>query len=111
MLGKFVEYIDQGDFICTICLQDRGTKLHLLTLSNREVNLPPKRALLVSGASLDTERSREELLDRLRKTEDNRERLKGQVNVRELWELIKDEKEQFDYRYLAQLAFGRDVTD
>jgi exoribonuclease II len=111
MLGKFVEYIDQGDFICTICLQDRGTKLHLLTLSNREVNLSPKRALLVSGASLDTDKSREELLDRLRKTEENRERLKGQVNVRELWELIKDEKEQFDYRYLAQLCFGKDVTD
>ena len=33
------------------------------------------------------------------------------MNVGELWELIKDEKEQFDYRYLAQLAFGGDVTD
>jgi exoribonuclease-2 len=111
MLGKFIEYIDQGGLICTICLQDRGTKLHLLTLSNREVNLSPKRALLVSGASLDTDKSREELLDRLRKTEENRERFKGLVNVRELWELIKDEKEQFDYRYLAQLSFGEGVTD
>jgi exoribonuclease-2 len=111
MLGKFVEYIDQGDLICAICLQDRGTKLHLLTLSNREVNLSPKRALLVSGVSLDTDKSREELLDRLRKTEENRERLKNLVNVRELWELIKDEKEQFDSRYLSQLCFGEDVTD
>jgi len=111
MLGKFVEYIDQGELICTICLQDRGTKLHLLTLSNREVNLTPKRALLVSGMSLDIDKSREELLDRLRKTEENRKRLKGMVNVRELWELIKDEKEQFDYKYLAQLSFGEDVTD
>jgi exoribonuclease-2 len=111
MLGKFIEYIEQGDLICTICLQDRGTKLHLLTLSNREVNLSPKRALLVSGVSLDTDKSREELLDRLRKTEENREKLKSMVDVKELWELIKDEKEQFDYRYLAQLSFGEDVTD
>jgi exoribonuclease-2 len=109
--GRIIEYIDQGRFICTLCLQDKGNKLHLLTPSNREVNLSPKRALLVSGPTIDTMRPREELLERLRQTEGRRDKLKGRIDVKELWELIRDEKESFDHKYLAQLAFGEGLSD
>jgi exoribonuclease-2 len=109
--GKIIEYIDQGRFICTLCLQDKGNRLHLLTLFNREVNLSPKRALLISRASLDTLNPREELLNILKQTEELRKRLKVEVHVKELWELVKDEKESFDYTYLAQLCFGEMITD
>jgi len=109
--GKIIEYIDQGRFICTLCLQDKGNRLHLLTLFNREVNLSPKRALLISRASLDTLSPREELLNRLKQTEELRKRLKGEVHVKELWELVRDEKESFEYTYLAQLCFGEMITD
>ena len=109
--GKIIEYIDQGKFICSFCLQDKGNKLHLLTTSNREVNLSPKRAFLVSSPSIDPLGPREELLSRLKEAEEVRNRLKGDVHVKELWELIKDEKESFDYKYLTQLCFGEMVTD
>ncbi|MCJ7774835.1 MAG: ribonuclease II, partial [Desulfobulbaceae bacterium] len=84
--GKIIEYIDQGRFVCTICLQDKGNRLHLLTPSNREVNLSPKRAILVSGATIDIERPREELLERLKDIEEIRKRLKGQIDAIEIWE-------------------------
>jgi exoribonuclease-2 len=109
--GKIVEYIDQGRFICTLCLQDKGNRLHLLTPFNREVNLSPKRVLLISKASIDTLGPREEILSRLKQTEALRKRLMEEVQVKELWELVREEEQSFDYEYLAQLCFGEMVTD
>jgi exoribonuclease-2 len=108
--GKIIEYIEAGKFVCTLCLEDKGNRLHLLTPSNREVNLSPKRAILISGPTIDILRPREELLETLKQTDGTRVGLKGQINVRELWELIKGEKESFDHKYLAQLVFGEEVT-
>jgi len=109
--GKIIEYIDQGRVVCTLCLQDKGNRLHLLTPQNREINIPPKRALLVSESSIDSLIPRENLLNRLKQTEESRERLKEKIQVKELWELIRDEKESFHYEYLAQLCFGEMITD
>ncbi|MBW1782964.1 MAG: RNB domain-containing ribonuclease [Deltaproteobacteria bacterium] len=109
--GKIVEYIDQGRFVCTICLQDKGGRLHLLTPSNREVNLSPKRTILVSEPTIDISQSREDLLERLKQIEETRIRLKEQIDVEGLWELVHDEDETFDHEYLAQLVFGEAVTE
>ncbi len=109
--GKIIEYIDQGRFICAICLQDKGSSLQLLTASNREVKLSPKRAMLFSESSLDITRNREALLNLLRQIEESRHLLTTQVNVKELWELVCDEKERFDQKYLAHLVFGKNITD
>lgn len=109
--GRIVEYIDQGSFMCSLCLEDRGNKLHLLTLSNREVNLSPKRALLISETSMDSSLPRDQILIRLKEAETRRTRLQGEVQVKELWELVRDESERFGFAYLAQLCFGEDITD
>ena len=109
--GKIVEYMDHGDFIIALCLQDDGSRLHLLTPTNREMNLSPKRAILISNASINAQSPREELLRKLKKAEEVRNRLKEQVDVRELWELVKDEAETYDHADLAQLCFGKEVTD
>lgn len=109
--GRIVEYIDQGNFISTICLQDDGNRLHLLTLSNREINLSPKRVLLISGAPVSSLPARESLLSRLKQTEERRSTLQGDVQVKDLWELVREEKESFDSEYLAELCFGESPTD
>lgn len=109
--GKIIEYIDQGKIICTLCLEDKGNKLHLLTPLNRQVNLPVSRVLLFSKTSMNSLRPREELLNRLKKIEETRHRLKKEIRVHELWDLIKDEQELFSYEYLAQICFGETVTD
>ena len=109
--GKIVEYIDQGNFMCTLCLEDRGNKLHLLTLTNREVNLSPKRALLISETTVNASVSRDQLLNQLKQNEERRRHLQQEVQVKDLWELIRDEDERFDYAYLAQLCFGEDISD
>ena len=110
-VGSIVEYIDQSRLICTVCIQDKGNRLHLLTPANREVNLSPKRTLLVSGAQIDVAQPRDQLLHKLRQIETLRIRLKEEIDIKEMWELIRDEEEVFDHRYLAQLAFGEDATE
>jgi exoribonuclease-2 len=110
-VGSIVEYIDQSRFICTVCLQDKGSRLHLLTPANREVNLSPKRTLLISSAQMDVGQPRDQLLQRLQEIEALRMRLKEEIDVKEIWELIRDEEEVFDHRYLAQLAFGEEAAD
>ena len=109
--GKIIEFIDQGKIYCTLCIQDKGNKLHLLTPLNQQINISPKRALMVSNTSIDSQGNREEILSRLKQIDLLRDTLKKDICVRDLWELIKDEKESYDYKYLAQLCFGDIVTD
>ena len=110
--GKIVEYIDQGNVICAVCLQDKGNRLALLTTSSREVNLSAKRALHISDPAkgIDLGSSRQVLLGGLKETEACRDRLKEAVEVKELWELVRDETRRYDFKYLAQLCFGEVVT-
>ena len=109
--GRIIEYIDRGKFVCTLCLQDKGNRLLLLTPSNRQVNISPKRAVLITGSGIDISRPREDLLEILKESERARKSLRELVDVRELWELTKDEKESFNHKYLTQLAFGEAATD
>jgi len=109
--GKIVEYIEAGNIVTAVCLFEDGNKLHLLTPSNREANLSPKRALFISGPALNTHTSRDDLLGRLKAVIEKRNQLREQVQVRDVWELVRDEHEVFDFKYLAQLCFGEEATD
>jgi exoribonuclease-2 len=109
--GRIIEYIDEGRFVCSVCIQDKGARLHLLTMANREVNLPLKRSVLISDRVLNTDRPKEELIDQLRQADTRRSALETRVDVRELWGLVKGEAEHFSHNYLAQLVFEGPVSD
>ncbi|HDH88149.1 MAG TPA: RNB domain-containing ribonuclease [Desulfobacteraceae bacterium] len=109
--GKIIEYIDQRKIVLSVCVKDRGNKLQLLTISNHEVSISPKRALLISSATLNTSMSRGEILNKLKVIEKIRTDYMAQASVQDLWELTHEENRAFTYKYLAQLCFGRDITD
>jgi len=109
--GNIIEYIDQRKIILSVCLKDRGSKLQLLTPSNHEVSMSPKRALLISSTTLDISGLREELLNELKIVEKRRTDYMAKVPVQDLWELTHEENGAFTYEYLAQLSFGNNVTD
>ena len=73
----------------------------MLTPSNREVNLSPKRTILISEPTIDVSLPRENLIERLKQIEEMRLRLKEEIDVEGLWELVQDEDETFDHTYLA----------
>jgi exoribonuclease-2 len=109
--GKIIEYIDQRRIVTALCLKDKASKLQLVTSSNHEASISPKRALLVSSNSLPLTSSREELVRELKAIEKKRLELMEKVSVHELWELTHEEKEVFSFADLAQLAFGNHITD
>ena len=109
--GNIIEYIDQRKIILSVCLKDRGSKLQLLTPSNHEVSISPKRALLISSTTLDISGLREDLLNELKIVEKRRTDYMAEVPVQDLWELTHEENGAFTYEYLAQLSFGNNVTD
>jgi len=109
--GKIIEYIDQRKIVTAVCLRDKASKLQLVTSSNHEASIPPKRALLVSSISLPLTSSREELVRELKAIEKKRLELMERVSVHELWELTHEENEAFSFADLAELAFGNHITD
>ncbi len=109
--GKIVEFIENERFVCALCIGKKTGKIRVLTADNREQNLSPNRIILVSKKTVNLSRPREELLSFLKKEEEERERLKKEVNVKELWELLKDEEENFSNEELAQLVFGEKSND
>jgi len=109
--GKIVEYIDQKRFVISVCLKDKLNKLQLLTSSNHEVSISPKRPLLVSSNSLNISKPREELLGELKTIERRRIEYMERVSVHDLWEITHEEDEIFPFQYLAQLAFDDHITD
>jgi exoribonuclease-2 len=109
--GKIIEYIEQRKIVTSLCLKDRVSKLQLLTSSNHEASISPKRALLVSSSSLSVARPREELVRELKAIEKKRLELGERISVHELWELTHEENEAFSFADLAELAFGNHVTD
>jgi exoribonuclease-2 len=109
--GKIIEYIDQRKIVLSVCLKDKGNKLQLLTISNHEVSISPKRALLISSAMLNTSQSKGELLKELKVIEKIRTDYMRRTSVQDLWELTHEENKAFTYKYLAELSFGRDITD
>jgi exoribonuclease-2 len=109
--GKIIEYIDQRKIVLSVCLKDKGNKLQLLTISNHEVSISPKRALLISSTTLNTSHSKGELLKELKVIEKTRTNYMTLTSVQDLWELTHEENRAFTYKYLAQLSFGSEITD
>ena len=109
--GRLIEYIEHGKLSCALCMQDKGGKLYLITLFDREVTLNPNRTLLKSHKIFDVSGSREDSIKYLRNINDTREKLKTIVDIKNLWLLVHDEPERFSLNGLAQLAFSGEIND
>jgi len=109
--GKIIEFIEEGHFTCALCLSKKRNRIHVLTCNNKEINISVNRILCASKLSIDISKPRSELLEYISNAEKEREMLKKKVNVKELWELVKDEKEVFGNEDLAQLVFGKEISD
>ena len=111
MEGKIVEFIEEGCFICAICISEKKNKLHVLTLNNKEMNLSANRILLSSNRKIDLSKPKTELLEILKEEDQKREELKKQVDVKGLWEILKDEEGAFSGEEIAQLVFSDEIKE
>ncbi|MFN3533796.1 MAG: RNB domain-containing ribonuclease, partial [Desulfatiglandales bacterium] len=110
MIGRIIEFIEDGKLFCAICLEEKSGRLHLLTSRNREINLSHRRVLHASSRSYSVDMGKEGLLSLLKEAEELRERLKSGIDVKELWETVNDQDE-IGFKDLAELVFGYNIGD
>ncbi|MBW2062593.1 MAG: RNB domain-containing ribonuclease [Deltaproteobacteria bacterium] len=102
--GEIIEFIENRGFLTALVTRVKASKLLLLTESNREMSIASSRVLHQTSLGLDLSLPRAELVRSLKEISSRRTSLAAKVNLFELWELLEGEGEEFDYRYLAELA-------
>jgi exoribonuclease-2 len=109
--GDIVEFFEEKRIFCGIVLELKGERLHVLTQNSREMTLTPKRVLHVGPRLPVADLSRQQMLNHLESTAREREILKGDINLEELWELLTAEDQAVSVAELADLWFGQSAPD
>ncbi|MDD3619738.1 MAG: ribonuclease R [Desulfobulbaceae bacterium] len=110
--GSLVEYIDAGRFICALVTEQSGSRLRLLGQNGRDINLPSSRVLLVSRSAHSLGDTRETLVARLKTVSEKRQQIADSLDLRELWEIVRDEPDkEYSADFLAELVFGDGISD
>lgn len=111
-IGKLVEYLDNGKFICALVIESQAKRLRLFNQNGRELNFPISRVIHHSSSTYSTESSREEIISTLQDVNHKREQLMERIDLEELWELTCDEPTSiFSPAFLAELSFSEDADD
>ncbi len=107
--GNIVEYIDRQKIICSIVLDIKNEKVHLLNESNREVGLSTGRVLHVGKSRFNASASRDGLIKMLKETAQRRESLIEEIDMEALWEILHDEPQWIDIADITGLCFPVDA--
>lgn len=111
MLGKIVEYVDQGKFICALVQGEDGKRLRVMNQNGREMKLPQGRIVHVTAKKFSAG-SREDVMALLQETSSRRQAMMDPINLEEIWELaVSEEQAAFPAHFFAELAFAEDATD
>ncbi|ABW66258.1 ribonuclease catalytic domain-containing protein [Desulfosudis oleivorans] len=110
--GTIIDFIDSQKMICAVATETSGTgtsHLRLLTENGREVKLPLRRASY-AGGRLNPSVGRQALVDQLKATAHKRSELAERVDIKEVWDLLKDEDQWIDLASMTGLCFSGPVT-
>ena len=108
--GLVVEYIDGKKILCAVVKEVRKKRLRLLTQNNREVNFSENRLSYKGDSRIDSSSSRDATVYALKKIAKEREELTNEINIQELWEVLKDEKDWIDLPTMTELCFANNTT-
>ncbi len=110
LAGHLIEFAEQGRVQTAYCLGQKDRRLRVLLLSGREELLPRTRVLHVSQRAFRASH-RQEQLEILKTAHERREKLKEEIDLADLWELVVDEAEEMEPEELAEIYFGQGVDD
>ena len=108
--GKIVAFFEQKRILCAVCLEVKGNKIHLLSEENREISLGLNRIVHASSSSLKSTLPRESLVETLKKIVERQRELMDSISIQDLWELVWEERREFNLRELAELTFSSQIT-
>ncbi len=111
MLGKIVEYVDQGKFICALVQGEEGKRLRVMNQNGREMKLPLARVVHISDKRFSAA-NREDTMALLQETASHRQAMMEPINLQEIWELaVSEDQDAFPAPFFAELAFAEEATD
>ncbi len=108
--GFLAEVVDQKKVSTAYVVGHKGKRLRVLLPTGKETTFSSSQTLLLSRKRYPN-LSRNEAIELVREKDELRENLKREVNLRELWELVLGEAEEFDPYELAELYFGDSAGD
>lgn len=108
--GKIVAFFEQKKVLCAVSLEVKANKAHVLSEENREITLGLNRIVHTSSHSLNAALPRDTLLDKLKINVERQKELMGSVSVRDLWDLVWEERREFSLQELTGLTFSSPVT-
>ncbi len=109
-IGKVVAFFDNKKILEAVCLEVKESKYYLLTEENREVTLGLSRMAHVSSHKMRTNVPRDALVEQLKAAVKRQKELMGAVSVKDLWEVVQGESEEFGLRELTELVFNSQAT-
>jgi exoribonuclease-2 len=109
--GNIVEYIDRQKIMCAVILEVKDKRLRILTENNRELNLSANRLSHRCAMRLDLSQGRHKAVEALKQIARRREALIGQVDIKELWDVLNSEQEWIDLETMTEFCFPNSPTD
>lgn len=108
-----VDYYDNRRISCGVVLEQDDKRLRVLNERGQEAKISLNRVLNRGrDPSFPSTGSRDELVERLQELSDTRERIKDEIDLAELWEVVGEEASEMCVDELSDLLFGskRDVN-
>ncbi|MDR1396738.1 MAG: RNB domain-containing ribonuclease [Desulfarculales bacterium] len=104
--GYLIEFIDKNQITVAVVQSARKGRLAILTWQDKQMVLPENRVLWYGNSNLNPAAPRSQLASFLGDLEKQRRELAGRINVKELWELVREEGDLFTTAQLAELVFS-----
>ncbi|MEJ2069643.1 MAG: ribonuclease R [Syntrophobacterales bacterium] len=109
--GYLVEFFEEKSILVAVVLDLKGERLQVVTSTNRELTLAPKRVLHSCPSGKRGDLSRQEWLNLLQETHQRRETFKQDINLAEIWELLVEEGKALPVAEMAELWFASATPD
>jgi exoribonuclease-2 len=103
--GNIVEYIDRQKIVCAVIMETKKQRLKLLNESSRDIKISVGRLSHRCRNHLDLSQGRDRLVAGLKQTANRRNLLAGNVDIKELWDVLNTEQEWIDLETMTEFCF------
>lgn len=106
--GSIIEFKDKKRIVSVVCLKVDAKNVRVVNESNKEFNLPSNKISHVTDHIINISKPRFDLTQELHKLINKIEEGISDINLTDLWELLKDEPEEvkYDLNQLTEIYFG-----
>lgn len=109
--ADLVEFFEDKSILVGVVLDLKGDRLQVITSTNREITLAPKRVLHACPSGQAGPLSRQQWLTLLQETLQHREALQQTINLADIWEILVEEGKGVSVAEMADLWFGSAQPD